>query len=86
MGWADNKYARASNLSSYLPVADGTLTAIFSFPVAQGLTATTAIRSCMTVVAELRATADKPLIFSSGSGANGLLSSRLRHRGNIQKQ
>ena len=31
MGWADNKYAQASNLSSYLPVAGGTLTGNLQF-------------------------------------------------------
>ena len=38
MGWADNKYAQASNLSSYLPVAGGTLTGNLQFSVARGLT------------------------------------------------
>ena len=75
MGWADNKYAQASNLSSYLPVAGGTLTGNLQFSGGaridcnNGNTVLSG-RGCF----EIRATSDKPLIFSSGSGANRLLS------------
>ena len=75
MGWADNKYAQASNLSSYLPVAGGTLTGNLQFSGGARIdcnNGNTVLhdRGCF----ELRATADKPIIFSSGSGANRLLS------------
>ena len=75
MGWADNKYAQASNLSSYLPVAGGTLTGNLQFSGGaridcnNGNTVLSG-RGCF----EIRATSDKPIIFSSGSGANRLLS------------
>ena len=72
MGWADNKYAQASNLSNYLPVAGGTLTGNLQFTGGARIdcnNGNTVLhdRGCF----ELRATADKPLIFSSGSGATG---------------
>ena len=75
MGWADNKYAQSSSLSSYLPLSGGTITGKLSF-------ATNARIDCNnsnTVLSErgcfeLRANADKPLIFSSGSGSKKLLS------------
>ena len=78
MGWADNKYALKSDIpapdtTSYLPVSGGTL-AIFNSPVARidcnnGNTVLSN-RGCF----ELQTASDKQIIFSSGSGANRLLS------------
>ena len=75
MGWADNKYAQASNLSNYLPKTGGTLTGNLQFSGGARIdcnNGNTVLhdRGCF----ELRATSDKPIIFSSGSGANRLLS------------
>ena len=74
MGWADNKYAQSSSLSSYLPLAGGTLTGNLSF----GNNARIDCNNSNTVLHgrgcfELRAAAAKPLIFSSGSGSNKLV-------------
>ena len=75
MGWADNKYAQSSSLSSYLPLSGGTLTGNLSFANNVRIDASTGStvlsgRGCF----ELRANSDKPLIFSSGSGSKKLLS------------
>ena len=75
MGWADNKYAQSSDLSSYLPLKGGKLTGNLSF----GNNARIDCNNGSTVLSgrgcfELRANAEKPLIFSSGSGSKKLLS------------
>ena len=75
MGWADNKYAKSSELSSYLPLKGGKLTGNLSF----GNNARIDCNNGSTVLSgrgcfELRANAEKPLIFSSGSGSKKLLS------------
>ena len=80
MGWADNKYALKSDIpapdtTSYLPITGGKLTGNLSF----GNNARIDCNNGSTVLSgrgcfELRANAEKPLIFSSGSGSKKLLS------------
>ena len=84
MGWADNKYAQRKPQQLF---AGGRWHADRQSSVLRWreLTAITA-RSCNRSCFELRATSDKPIIFSSGSGARAAFVLRLRQRGSRQKE
>ena len=77
MGWADNKYAQSSDLFSYLPLKGGEkLMATFRSETTPRQDRLQQRQYCPLAVAvsSFSFNAEKPLIFSSGSGSKKLLS------------